>query len=1088
MNPIAWFARNRVAANLIMVVALVGGAVAIFGLPLKGARSSAIKQEVFPEFSLDLITVTVLYLGAAPAEVEEGVCVRIEEAVQGLDGIKEITSVASEGVGAVTIKLTLDADPRKLLDEVKARVDAIDTFPEETEKPVITEVTNRREVINLAIWGDADEHSLRELGERVRDEITNIPGITLAELANARPFEVSVEVSEQALRRHGLSFDFVADTIRRSSLDLPGGAVKTEGGEILLRTKGQAYSGQEFEDVVLLTRPDGTHLRLGEVATVVDGFEDTDQTTRFNGKPAILIQIFRIGDQSALAIADAVEAYVAEAQLRMPEGVTISTWNNMANILRSRRDLLIKNGIMGLLLVFSCLALFLRFRLAFWVAVGLAISFMGTFLVMPALDVSINLISLFAFILVLGIVVDDAIIVGENIHSHQHRGGRGLEGSIEGAREVGTPVIFAVLTTVAAFGPLLFIAGNMGKVMRVIPLIVIPCLLWSLVESLWVLPAHLSHYRKKESETAGRGLAGPWRRFQSHFSEGLRRFIDLVYKPTLELAIRWRYATLAIGLTTLLLTLGLVRGGFVKFFFFPAVESDFISAALTMTPGTPAEVTSEAVRRIEAGAERTRREIEERDGQNVFKYTLAAVGSHPFRSAQRQNVGRPGIGTRTSNLGELTIELLPGEQRLMGSPEIADRWREHVGSIADSIELDFTSSLFSTGEDINVQLTGIDLDELRSAAAALKERLAEYPSTYDIADSFRAGKEEIKLAIKPEAELLGLKLADLARQVRQAFYGEEAQRIQRGRDDVRIMVRYPEAERRSLADLENMRIRMPDGAEVPFSEVAVVDRGRGYSSITRVNRMRAINVTADVDPAQAAPGELIEDLRARVLPEILLSHPRVSYSFEGQQAEQRDTLGGLIRGFVLALLFIFALLAIPLRSYALPVLIMTAIPFGLVGAVWGHALMGMNLTIMSMFGLVALTGVVVNDSLVMVDFINRRRRTADELAAAVREAGAARFRPILLTSLTTFAGLSPLMLEKSMQAQFLIPMAVSLGFGVIFATPITLVLVPAGYIVLQDLKGLASRLRRRRKVAAFHESGIDVNMPASEVADDKEAL
>jgi multidrug efflux pump subunit AcrB len=1070
MNPISWFAKNRVAANLIMVVALVGGMVAIFGLPLQGARSSAIKQEVFPEFSLDLITVTVLYLGAAPAEVEEGVCVRIEEAVQGLDGIKEITSNAAEGVGVVTIRLTLDADSRKLLDEVKARIDAIDTFPEETEKPVITEVTNRREVINLAIWGDADEHSLRELGERVRDEITNIPGITLAELGNARPFEVSIEVSEQALRRHGLSFDMVAGAIRSSSLDLPGGAVKTEGGEILLRTKGQAYSGREFEELVLLTRPDGTHLRMGEVATIVDGFEDTDQSTRFNGKPAILIQVFRLGDQSALAIADAVNEYVAEAQPRLPEGITISTWNNMADILRSRRDLLVKNGIMGLLLVFTCLALFLRFRLAYWVAVGLAISFMGTFLVMPALDVSINLISLFAFILVLGIVVDDAIIVGENIHTHQHRTDRGLEGSIEGAREVGTPVIFAVLTTVAAFGPLLFIAGSMGKVMRVIPLIVIPCLLWSLVESLWVLPAHLSHYREKKHRTEGKGLAGPWRRFQGHFSNGLRNFIDRIYRPMLDHALRWRYVTIAIGLCTLLLTLGLVRGGFVKFFFFPAVEADFISAALTMTPGTPVETTSEAVRLLEEGAERARREIEDQEGQNVFKYTLAAVGSHPFRAAQRQNIGQSRAGSRTSNLGELTIELLPGEERRIGSPEIADRWREQVGSIPDTIELNYTSSLFTTGEDINVQLTGIDLDELRAAAAELKLRLAEYPGAFDIADSFRAGKEEIKLAIKPEAELLGLKLADLARQVRQAFYGEEAQRIQRGRDDVRIMVRYPDSERRSLADLENMRIRMPDGAEVPFSEVAAVERGRGYSSITRVDRMRAINVTADIDPARATPGELIEDLRSRVLPEILYGHPGISYSFEGQQAEQRDTMGGLVRGFMLALLFIFALLAIPLRSYLQAILIMSAIPFGLIGAVWGHAIMGMNLTIMSMFGLVALTGVVVNDSLVMVDFINRGHRTAGELATAVREAGAARFRPILLTSLTTFAGLSPLMLEKSMQAQFLIPMAVSLGFGVIFATPITLILVPAGYVVLQDIKGLSGRLRRRGGGAAFHES------------------
>jgi multidrug efflux pump subunit AcrB len=1086
MRPIEWFAKNRVAANLIMVVALIGGAVAIFGLPLEKitgkTQTSAITQEVFPEFSLDLITVTVLYLGAAPSEVEEGVCVRVEEAVQGLDGIKEITSSASEGVGVITIKLTLDADSRKLLDEIKARVDAIDTFPEETEKPVITELTNRREVINVALYGDADESTLRALAEQVRDEISNLPGITLAELASATPFEVSIEVSESAMRRHGLSLDMVADAVRRSSLDLPGGAVKTAGGEILLRTKGQAYSGREFEELVLLTRPDGTHLLLGDVATIIDGFADTDRSSRFNGQPAMLIQVFRIGDQSALGIADAVSNYIVEAQARMPQGITLTTWNNMANILRGRRDLLIRNGIMGLVLVFTCLALFLRFRLAFWVAVGLAISFMGTFLLMPALDVSINLISLFAFILVLGIVVDDAIVVGENIYTHQHRTGRGLEGAINGAREVGVPVIFAVLTTVAAFAPLLFIEGSMGKVMSVIPMIVIPCLLWSLVESMWVLPAHLSHYKPQEKRD------NLLHRFQAHFANGMRRFIDGVYSPTLEIALRWRYLTIAIGIGTLLISVGLVKGGFVKFFFFPAVEADFISAALEMPPGTPAEVTSEAVYLLERGAEEARREVEKTQGQDVFKYTLAAVGDHPFRAAQHRNIGSSGSRNRTSNLGELTIELLPGEDRNIGSETIADIWRAKVGPIPDAINLDYTSSLFSSGEDINIQLTGHDLELLRAAATEIKERLAEYPGAFDISDSFREGKQEIKLTIKPEAELLGLKLADLARQVRQAFYGEEAQRIQRGRDDVRIMVRYPEEERRSLADLENMRIRMPDGAEVPFSEVAVVDPGRGYSTVKRVDRRRAVNVTADVDPAQATPGEIIDDLRARVLPEVLFDYPGINYTFEGQQAEQRDTMGGLIRGFALALLFIFALLAIPLRSYMQALLIMMAIPFGIIGAVWGHALMGVNLTIMSMFGVVALAGVVVNDSLVMVDFINRQVNSGGDLAQAIRQAGVSRFRPILLTSLTTFAGLSPLMLEKSMQAKFLIPMAISLAFGVIFATPITLILVPSGYLVLADLRGLASRGRRMSEGTTSPKSVIGVSMPLPEVSDDQEKL
>jgi multidrug efflux pump subunit AcrB len=1053
MGSIGWFAKNSVAANLLMLLILTGGLITVF----------VVRQEVFPEFSLDLITVTVEYRGAAPAEVEEGVCVRIEEAIQGLDGVKRVTSVASEGFGTVTIELLLGADGRKVLDDVKARVDAIDTFPAETEKAVIREITNRRQVIDVAVWGDAEEKTLRHLAEQVRDELSVLPEITLVELANARPYEVSIEVSEQALRRYGLTFDAVANAVRRSSLDLPGGSVKTEGGEILLRTKGQAYRAPEFEELVLISRPDGTHLRLGAVASVVDGFADTDQATRLDGKPAFQVQVFRVGNQDALSIADAVFDYMESAQLRMPDGVHLSTWQDSARILRSRRNLLLRNAIGGLLLVFGTLALFLRFRLAFWVVVGMLISFMGAIWLMPTLDVSINMISLFAFILVLGIVVDDAIVAGENIYTHQHRHGHGLRAAIEGAREVSVPVVFAVLTTVAAFVPLLFVAGTMGKVMRVIPLIVIPCLLWSLVESLWILPAHLSHYRHKSQSAEGeRGLRGVWHRFQYRFAQRVEWFVFSFYSPVLEVALRWRYVTLAVGVSTLLITLGFVSGGHMRFIFFPDVESDYISAALTLPPGTPAEVTSDAVRMLEGGAEQVRAELEQSLGADQVVHRISAIGEHPFSRSQSQNAGGYAAREMASHLGEVTIELLPAEDRGVSASEIAERWRDAAGLIPDAIALDFTSSLFEAGNDVDVQLTGPDIDELRDVALELKRRLATFNGVYEIADSFRPGKEELKLTIKPAAEVLGLTLVDLGRQVRQAFYGEEAQRIQRGRDDVRVMVRYPVADRRSLGDLENMRVRTPDGREVPFSEVALVEAGRGFASIKRVDRRRAINVTADVDSAQASPTEIIGVLVNEVLPEILYDHPGVAYTLEGQQAEQRDTLMGLARGFAMAALAIFALLAVPLRSYAQPFVIMLAIPFGLVGAVWGHLILGLDLTILSMFGLVALTGVVVNDSLVMVAFINRRRATLDELLVAVRQAGVARFRPILLTSLTTFAGLFPLLMERSMQARFLIPMAASLAFGVVFATFITLILIPCGYLIMEDIKALPGRWRGSR--------------------------
>ncbi len=1020
-RTVEWFASNGVAANLMMILIVLGGFLTIFNL----------KQEVMPEFSLDLITVSVEYLGAAPEEVEEAVCTRIEEAIQGLDGIKRITSTANEGSGKVVIELELGADTRKVVDDVKSRVDAIITFPEQTEKPVIQEITTRRPVIDIALWGDADESTLKFLAEQVRDELTAIPGISQVEFVNSRPYEISIEVSERDLRRHGLTFSQVADAVRRSSLDLPGGSVKTSGGEILLRAKGQAYRQREFEDLVLITHPDGTHLRLGDVARVNDGFAETDQSSFFDDQPTMIIRTYRTGEQGALDIADKVNTYVTDAQRNMPAGITLTTWGDTSKTLRDRLDLMLRNGRLGFVLVFFTLALFLRFRLAFWVSLGIPISFLGAIWLMPTFDVSINMISAFAFIVVLGIVVDDAIVVGESIYTHQQASHQGLEGAIEGTKAVMTPVIFAVLTSIAAFMPLLMVPGTMGKIMRTIPLIVIPCLLFSLVESLWILPHHLSRLSKRNHVDPPR--AGLWRRLHARFSEGLERQIDTFYRPFLECALHWRYLTLATGVSTLILTLGLVGGGWITFIYFPEIEADFITASLTMPQGTPVATTAEGVERLRQSAATLRKQLEDEFGTDLYRHSYAAVGDQPFRTSQ--NTMGPSAGRQVnysgSHLGEFTIELVPSEDRDISSSTLAERCRDLIGPIPDAVEMSFNATLFSPGEDINIELTGSDLDELRAAATELKLRLAEYAGVYEIADSFREGKREIKLQIQPRAEVLGLTLADLARQVRQAFYGEEAQRIQRGRDDVRVMVRYPQEERRSLGDLENLRIRTSSGQEVPFDQVAEVSPGRGYASIQRVNRRRSVNVTADVNSLQVTPGDIIADLEATILPDIVADHPSVFYSLEGAQAEQRESLAGLQRGFAIALVLIYALLAIPLQSYSQPLIIMAAIPFGIVGAAWGHFLLGLNLTIFSMFGIVALAGVVVNDNLIMVHFINRYRKTKDDLAAAIRQAGVVRFRPILLTSLTTFAGLLPLMLERSMQATFLIPMAVSLAFGVL---------------------------------------------------------
>ena len=1038
-----------------------------------------LRREIFPEFSSDMITITVPYRGAAPEEVEEGVCVRIEEAIEGLEGVKELVSYAREGSGTVRAEVMPGADSDKVLAELKNKVDAIDTFPEETDKPVIEEIIIRKQVINVAVAGNADERTLKRLGEQVRDELSALPGITQTALNNARPYEIALEISEDALRRYGLTFDEVANAVRRSSVDLPGGAIRASGGEILLRAKGQAYRQEEFERIVLRADPDGTRVELRDVANVNDGFAETDQFAKFNGKSSVLVQVFRTGDQSALAISRKVKKYVEGNRHRMPEGVELTTWMDDSSFLRDRLGTLTRNGRAGLVLVFFVLALFLRFRLAFWVTLGIPISFLGTFMLMPFLDVSVNLMSLFAFIVVLGIVVDDAIVVGENVHTHQHRGRPGLQGAISGAQEMMVPVFFAVMTSVAAFFSLANIEGNTGRVLAVIPLVVMPTLLFSLVESLLILPAHLSGLDPVEKEHPS-GMAGLWARFQGLFSGGLKWFIERVYHPVLHAGLRQRYLTLATGIATLALTMGLVRGGWIKFHFLPDVEGDLVAAMLVMPLGTPAEDTEKAVRAIEAAAFRVRDRLDARGEEGeIYRQLQASIGSQPYRQEQSSTPGSVGTSYSGGHLGEVLIEVSPSDQRTIKSSEIADMWREETGALPGAEELVFSATIFSAGNSFNIQLAGRDMDQLSAASEALKEKLGSYPDVIDVADSFRAGKQEVKLNIKPGAEALGLTLGDLAKQVRQAFYGEEAQRIQRGRDDIRVMVRYPAASRKSLGDLEQMRIRTPDGREIAFSEVAEARYGRGFSTITRVNRQRTINVTADLKAgSEQEPDKILASLEKEFLNDLGKSFPGVSFTYAGEKKQQKETTAGIIRGFFVALVIIYALLAAPFKSYIQPMIVMTAIPFGFVGAIWGHVIMGADVTVLSMFGLVALTGVVVNDSLVMVDYVNRRRRDGMGLHEAVHTSGVNRFRAILLTSLTTFAGLTPLLLEKSVEAQFLIPMAISLGFGVLFATFITLLLVPATYLILEDVRHICEhwlgiRFRTTMVPTAEEEAAID---------------
>ncbi len=751
-RPIAWFAQNPVAANLLAAMIIAGGLTAVFQLP----------QKTFPDIDIEMIRITVEYLGAAPEETEEGVCIRIEEEIEGIDGIDKIRSSALEGACAVIVELMSGADESKVLDDVKARVDAIDTFPDETEKPVIAQVTLQRPVADVAISGDVDERTLKALGERVRDEILALPSVTQTALKLVRPFEISIEVSEESLRRHGLRFDDVVQAVRSSSLDLPGGSIKTAGGEILLRTKGQAYRGLEFEDLVVIARQDGTRVPLGQIANVVDGFEDVDLAARFDGQPAAVVQVYRVGDQDVIEISEALKEYVARANQTIPEGIAITIWQDDSIPLRSRRDTLLRNGRSGFLLVLLVLALFLRARVAFWVTLGIPISFLGALWLFSPLGLSINVLSLFALIVVLGILVDDAVVVGERVHAHQEQSGKRMEGAIRGTQEVAIPVIFGVLTTIAAFMPMLMVPGPMGQIFSIMAKVVAICLLFSLIESQLVLPAHLAlGHEKPESEGQSAFRRG-WKQLQRFTGSSLERFAASIYRPALERALEWRYTTIAAAILLLFLSVGYLRSGRMHFSFFPPIEADFLAAWLTMPQGTPFEVTEAAVHHLEASVKELRAEIDPEfaaEGESLVLHVLASVGRQPFR--ERQSRGPTGAAQQSSadsHLGEVVLELVPSEERAISTSQVAQRWRSIAGSVPDAVELVFASDLFSAGDAIDVQLQGVDVGALRDAASRVKADLARYPGVIDIADSFREGKQEVKLKIKPTAEPLGVTL------------------------------------------------------------------------------------------------------------------------------------------------------------------------------------------------------------------------------------------------------------------------------------------------------------------------------------------
>ena len=1040
-GAIAWMANNPVASNLLMIVIMAAG---LFGM-------FSVTQEVFPSFELDTVTISVPYPGASPAEVEQGIVLAIEEKVRGIDGIKRVTSTANENVGTVAAELLIDANPEKVLSDIKTEVDRIQTFPEEAEEPSVTLLSPRREVISLVIAGDQDLRRLHEIGERARRDLLASGEITQVELFGVPPLEIAVEVRRETLEAYGLTLDDIARTIRASSLELPGGSLDTRGGELLVRVADRKLSGEEFGDIVVATTAGGAQTRLGQIATIRDGFEDNDQASYFNGQPAVRVTAYRVGDETPQSVADAVKDYAEVLSAEVGESVTITHWADDSELLKGRIDLLLNNARLGLILVVGVLALFLNARLAFWVSMGIPITFLGAFFLMPSLDVTINMVSLFAFIITLGLVVDDAIVVGESAFAKMEEGMEPLEASIAGARQMVVPVTFAVLTSAAAFSPLFFVPGFSGKIFRVLPMIVLAVLFFSLVESFFILPAHLAHQAKGNAATRRLGvLLRPLDWARGHATAGLARFISGVFEPFLRFVLRWRYAAASFGVATFIATIGMLAGGVVPFNFFPKLDSDQVTATVRLPYGTPIERTLEIREVLEASAART---IEELGAEDAVVGMFTSVGSGPA-------AGGPGGGTAAigSHLLTVELELVGSGEREFTSSEFGFAWAAQTPEQVGVDAMGFTSSSGpGAGAAVDVLMSHPDTEVLAAASAEMAAELRSFSDLTDVENSYANGKPQLDFQLKDSARALGLTTSDVARQLRSSFYGSEALREQRGRNELKVMVRLPEEQRSSEYDLDALEVRTPMGAYVPLEAVADVTRGRAPTAITREEGTRTVNVKGELAAGVASPQAVLEGLEEGAIPKLLDKYPGLSMEFAGSQREQAESLGSLGRNYLLALFVMYALLAVPFKSYLQPLVIMTAIPFGFVGAVWGHLIMGYEMSIISMMGVVALSGVVINDSLVLIDAANQRRRLKgdglghlDDAIEAIVHGATRRFRPILLTSLTTFFGLAPMIAETSVQARFLIPMAISLGFGVLFATFVVLVLVPCFYLFVED--------------------------------------
>lgn len=1027
-------ARNGVAANLLLFLIVAAGLVSLGGL----------EQEAFPVIAFDAVEVLVPYPGATPDEVEQSIAVRIEEAVGSLNGVREVASVAAEGVASVIVTLAGSTDVDRAADAIRSAVDRISTLPAGAERPRVRKMTNRQSVIRLVLYGDVPERALKELAYGLEDQLRALPEVSLVQTTGVRPYEISIETPQRRLRAHGLTIGDIADAVRAGALDLSAGSLETRETEVRVRTIGSRHDQQDFEEIVVLSRNDGTLVRLGDIAMVRDGFREVETITRHQGQPAALVDVYRSAGEKVLAIADAVETHVRDAVApALPEGVAVAIWSNDAENYRSRLRLLLENGLLGLILVLAALALFIEIRLAVWVVVGMAVSFVGALAAALALGVSINTSTLFAFVLAVGIVVDDAIMAAEKIHAERRRGRPGVAAAIRGTRRIARPLVFAVLTTIAAFAPLLFVPGPIGKLVAPIPIILIAILLLSLIESLFILPNHLSHLPAPDSKPtnfAERFFSAINRQVERRMS----RFVEGPLDRGLRFATLHPQVVIAGGAAAIVVAGALVPAGIVAVAFAPSAESDIVTARLETPEGTPARKTDEIAVLLEEAAYRASERLSAGragDAPPLVRAVHRAVGMAP-RSYGGSPTAAPGVSP-PGHVAVVECKLLEGERRRIGANEFVQAWREEAGDVPGASSLTFSAELVDFGAAVHVELSHPGRDRLALIGQTVVDRLRRIEGVADVRSDHAEGVEEIGVRLLPRARSLGLTLEDLARQVRAAFFGEEAVRVQRSGEEVRVYARLPAAERDAVSDLGGFMVRIPSGSYVPFAAVASADPGSSATSIRRKDGRRVLAVTANVDPAAVAASQVIRELENAILPSLQDRDPDLAWSFGGQQQVQADSVGNLAAGFGLALFLIYALLAVPLRSWTRPLIIMAVIPFGVVGAILGHLIVGIGLTAASIWGILGLTGVVVNDSLMMVDFIAERLERAPSARAAIIDGAKARFRPIFLTSLTTFLGFAPLIFERSPQAQILIPTAVSLGFGLVITTGILMLLVPA---------------------------------------------